>query len=82
MIKQFMKDIYNLKDKIKVQIGFKFKLSKEIKSLEKKITLFHAKIVKEIIQCLNLKIPKIDFVGFHGQTIFHNPREKISCTIG
>ena len=25
---------------------------------------------------------KIDFIGFHGQTIFHNPNEKISKQLG
>ena len=55
------------------------KNEKEIYSLEKDITLFHAKITNEIL----LSIDKnIDFIGFHGQTIYHNPLEKISKQIG
>jgi anhydro-N-acetylmuramic acid kinase len=53
--------------------------SLEIKSLEKDITLFHAKAVKEtIIKSKSI----IDIIGFHGQTIFHNVQKKISKQIG
>jgi len=55
------------------------KNEKEINILEREITLSHAKIVNEI---LKLTDRKIDFLGFHGQTIYHNPLEKISKQIG
>ena len=46
------------------------KISKDLSDLEKKITFFHAKIIKD----LNIKYE--DFlVGFHGQTIYHNARK-------
>ena len=51
----------------------------EINQLEKELTLFHARIVNEILETFN---ENIDFVGFHGQTIYHNPMEKISKQIG
>ncbi len=51
--------------------------SEEIKNLENKITIFHAKVVKDI--SFN---SKIDLLGFHGQTIYHNPKEKISKQLG
>ena len=50
-----------------------------IKTLERKITLFHAKICKQIIEECTIDL---DFVGFHGQTIFHSPNEKISRQLG
>ena len=50
-----------------------------IKKLEREITLFHSKIVSEI----SLKYKdEIDFIGFHGQTIFHSPKLKISKQLG
>ena len=55
------------------------KNEKEIYSLEKDITLFHAKVTNEILQSID---KNIDFIGFHGQTIYHNPLEKISKQIG
>ena len=45
----------------------------EIKALEKDITLFHAKAVNET---LNTSKSDIDLIGFHGQTIFHDPKKK------
>jgi anhydro-N-acetylmuramic acid kinase len=61
--------IYSLKD-LK-------KYSKELLDLEKKITLFNAKVIKDISENRT-----IDLIGFHGQTIYHNSREKISNQLG
>jgi len=51
----------------------------EIKALEKDITLFHAKAVNET---LNTFKSNVDLIGFHGQTIFHDPKKKISKQLG
>jgi len=71
-------NIHNLKDKINNSKDLK-NLSKEIQSLEKEITLFHAKVVNEIIKKSK---SNIDFIGFHGQTVYHNAKEKISKQLG
>jgi len=71
-------NIHNLKDEINDSKDLK-NLSKKIQSLEKEITLFHANVVNEIIKESK---SNIDFVGFHGQTIFHNAKEKISKQLG
>ena len=73
---QIYQEIHNLKERIHNLTELK-KFSKELINLERKITLFHAKVVKEI-QDNN----KIDIVGFHGQTIYHNSQEKISKQLG
>ena len=52
---------------------------KEIKDLEREVTLFHFKAVSETIEKFNLNI---DLIGFHGQTIFHDPKKKISKQLG
>ena len=48
----------------------------EINDLEKKITLFHARVIKNFSD-------KHDFgiVGVHGQTIYHSPKEKVSIQL-
>ena len=71
-------NIHNLKDKINNSKDLK-NLSKEIEPLEKEITLFHAKAVNEIIKESK---SNIDFIGFHGQTVYHNAKEKISKQLG
>ena len=53
--------------------------SSRLKELEREITVFHSKIVNEIS---NKYEDQIDFVGFHGQTIFHSPELKISKQLG
>ena len=68
--------IHSLKENILNSKDIK-KFSKEISEIERKITFFHAKIIKE----LESKDSDI-LVGFHGQTIFHNPKEKISFQLG
>ncbi len=69
------KDIHNLKEKIH-KIEHLKKYNKELNNLERKITIFHAKIVKE------LNVSDETIIGFHGQTIYHNPEEKISKQLG
>ena len=53
--------------------------SEEIKSLEREITIFHANAVNKIIETSKVEI---DFLGFHGQTIFHDPEKRISKQLG
>ena len=71
-------NIHNLKDKISESKDFN-KFNKEAQTLEKEITLFHAEVVNEIIRESE---SNIEFIGFHGQTIFHNFKEKISKQLG
>jgi len=75
------KNIHNLKDKINNSKDLE-NLSKELESLEKEITLFHAKVIKEIINGSEIRGFNIDLIGFHGQTVFHNAKEKISRQLG
>ena len=71
-------NLHNLKEKITKLEDLK-KNENEINNLEKEITLFHAKIVIEILKTID---KKVDFIGFHGQTIYHNSSEKTSKQIG
>jgi len=79
---EYPKTIYNnlaaLRDKIKRSKDLK-KNQKQIKSVEKEITIFHAKAVNEILKKTKVNV---NFIGFHGQTIYHNDKEKITKQIG
>jgi anhydro-N-acetylmuramic acid kinase len=76
--KSIYKNLTMLRDRIKNSKDLK-KHQKQIKSVEKEITIFHAKVVNKI---LKKKKANVDFIGFHGQTIFHNAKEKISKQLG
>ena len=69
------RDIHYLKDKIH-KAEHLVTYQGEINNLERRITVFHA----EIIQRLNISDETL--VGFHGQTIYHNHKEKISRQLG
>ena len=70
--------IHNLKDAINNVDDLK-SLSNKILNLEKEITVFNAKAVNKLLEENKLNI---DLIGFHGQTIYHNPKEKISKQLG
>jgi len=55
-------------------------LSKNILQVEKEITMLHVKLFKTITK--KNKTLKIDIVGFHGQTVLHNPKKGYSFQIG
>jgi len=75
-------NIYNkltiLRDKINNSQDLK-KHQKQIKSIEKEITIFHADAVRKIIKKTKANI---EFIGFHGQTIYHNAEKKITKQLG
>jgi len=76
--KVLYKDLTKIRDKINNSKDLK-KLSKKLKIIEKKITFMHFEVIKKILKESNVKI---DFIGFHGQTIFHNAKSKISKQLG
>ena len=79
---ELYKNLSNIRDKIFTSVDLK-KLSKDLKILEKEITLFHAKVVNDLINSAKRsQISSPEIIGFHGQTIFHNPEEKISVQLG
>ena len=73
--------IRSLKDKINLVIDVE-KNRHSINDLEKKITLLHAKAVKEIIKKYKIEKSNINLIGFHGHTILHNFIEKKTIQIG
>ena len=73
---QIYKMIHYVKERINLFKDLE-KNFENLRDLERKITLFHSRIVKELSEN---KV--IDLIGFHGQTIYHNPEENISKQLG
>ncbi len=72
------RDLLNIRESIRNSIDLQTK-SQLINEIEKKFTLFNAKIINEFINKARIK-PNL--IGFHGQTIYHNSQDKISKQIG
>ena len=74
-------EIRELKKKINNSQDIK-NLKNEIEKIEKKITILHADSVNKILGKFKIKNNNINIVGFHGQTIFHSYKDKITKQIG
>ena len=72
------KQLISLRDKISNFKDLKTH-SKEINDLEKKFTLFNSHLINKVIGDIN---EDIDLIGFHGQTVFHDPQIQISKQLG
>ena len=75
---KLQKSIVNLRTKISNNKDL-INHANELNDLEREITLFHSKVISEVIS--NYK-ENVDLIGFHGQTIYHNPDDKISKQLG
>lgn len=53
-----------------------------LKDIERKMTLFHAQVVSELLDAAGLRAQDVDVIGFHGHTVFHSPAEHVSVQIG
>tara|TARA_B100001093_G_scaffold350007_1_gene334576 strand:+ start:1040 stop:2191 length:1152 start_codon:yes stop_codon:yes gene_type:complete len=74
----FYKKLVNLRNLICNKDDL-LKYSNDLNELEKEFTIFHSKIINDI----SLKYKEeIDIIGFHGQTIFHDPKIGVSKQIG
>ena len=75
---ELFKSITSLRDKIHKKSDLD-KYKQNLTDLEREITLFHSEIINKVLKKNDLKI---DLVGFHGQTIYHNAEESVSKQIG
>ena len=55
------------------------KTSNDWKVLNELVSIDHSSLIKDIISNSNIKP---DVIGFHGQTIYHNSKKKISIQVG
>ena len=76
--KELQKKISDLRDRIFTSDDLE-KFSNELNLLEREITLIHVKAMKNVLNDYN---DQIDLIGFHGQTIYHDSKKKISHQLG
>ena len=56
--------------------------TEDVKAVEEEFTRNQIPLIKKLIQNNNLSIEDIDIIGFHGQTIFHDPYNKVTIQLG
>jgi anhydro-N-acetylmuramic acid kinase len=54
----------------------------QTKAIEQELTDRHIEVIKDFMKDFDLSADDIDLIGFHGQTIYHNPLEKKTWQIG
>ena len=75
---ELYRKILKIRDKI-LSSEELFTYLREINTLERELTLFNSKVVNEMLKKSKVTI---DLIGFHGQTVFHDPQKKISKQLG
>ena len=74
--------LISLRNKVLKKVDLE-ELSKELNVLERELTFFHNEIVNKISEKYKKSTGEdVDLIGFHGQTIFHDPKNKITKQLG
>tara|TARA_B100001173_G_C15999517_1_gene552800 strand:+ start:374 stop:1528 length:1155 start_codon:yes stop_codon:yes gene_type:complete len=74
--------LVSLRNKISIKADL-IKYSAELKILERELTIFHIKIINKISERYKKSTGEnVDLIGLHGQTIFHDPKNKITRQLG
>lgn len=67
---------------IRACYGIKDRSDEKVKKAETIVAMEHAKAVKALLQKTGRDAASIDLIGFHGQTIYHAPRDGVTHQIG
>lgn len=67
---------------IKAVLGRNDPMAEDIRAVEREVTLLHALAVQKLLGENNLRASEIDLIGFHGQTIFHDPANRQTIQLG
>lgn len=71
-----------LRTQARACFGLKDRQDPAVLAAEKALTLAHAAVVKELLGQMDKSAADIDLIGFHGQTIYHAPKDGITIQIG
>jgi len=71
-----------LREKLASIVGRKPDNSAEIAAVVRDITDAHAEAVESFCARAGINLADVDVVGFHGQTVFHDPAAGITCQLG
>lgn len=70
------------REEIRACFGVKNRLDPKVKDAERLITHLHIEAVEALLQETGRRREEIDVIGFHGQTVYHAPADRITVQIG
>lgn len=71
-----------IKQKIRGCLGKSNLQDPDVQETARQLTFVHAEVVDALLTKSGLKAADVDVIGFHGQTIFHDPEKKKTVQIG
>lgn len=71
-----------VRDALRACLGRNVDPDGRVAMAERDMTLAHAKAIKALLKKANMKPANIDLIGFHGQTILHEPAKRFTWQIG
>ncbi len=71
----------NFRKKLRSSFGQSVK-NDAISNLERQLTIYHIEAVEELLKTSHMQASDIDVIGFHGQTIFHDPSMNKTWQLG
>lgn len=51
-------------------------------TVEKELTELHAQVVRQLLLQAGVMSADVDLIGFHGQTVSHDPAKRFTCQLG
>jgi len=72
----------SLRQRLSGIIGRKPDGSDEIALIARDVTDAHAEAVEDFLSRTGIDRASVDLVGFHGQTVFHDPENGLTCQLG
>jgi anhydro-N-acetylmuramic acid kinase len=71
-----------LRQRIRASLNIPQESVNTITDVERDLTIAHADAVKMLMQREGLKPSDVNLIGFHGQTVAHDPARKYTCQLG
>lgn len=72
----------DLRNRLRGLLGVRDKNDPRARPVEEDMTLAHAAVVQKLLANTGYKPEQVDLIGFHGQTLFHDPTNRFTWQIG
>ncbi|HEY9163133.1 MAG TPA: anhydro-N-acetylmuramic acid kinase, partial [Magnetovibrio sp.] len=70
------------KDRLRGVLGCAERTRPQVVEVERALTLLHADAVRRLLNQAGLNAADVDLVGFHGHTVHHDPKNRVTVQLG